>query len=250
LYDREKEIERLIVNLTDHLIQSCMSASLLEDDIRAHHIRRSANTVLEISSLLIEVLPGRENYLYNLLQQLTTQRLPNKRVMESFGSFWGDLDAIIKEGLLLYSQKKEEKYIDSDNNQGCSEGTPQKDQEVSSDTPIAIEPVIQKTDILDCLPTPLEETRKNNPTVICDWLLIKLQKYLPGSLILANWKYRGNNVDYYLPGHKLILMRPGRLIKSHARLHYFAENEGMTLIWLEEKDLQDEKKLCRKIKKR
>lgn len=249
MHDREKEIERRIINLTDHLVQSCMSASLLEDDVRVHHVRQSANTVFEISSLLMEVLPGRENYLYNLLQQLTAQRLPNKRVMDSFGSFWSDLDAIIKEGLLLYNQKKDEKYTDSKNSQECPEGYLQKDLEPSSNIPVAVESLLQ-SDISDCLPPPLEEIRQNNPIAIPDWLSTRLQKCFPGSLIMANWKYRGNNVDYYLPDHKLILMRPGRLTKSYARLHYYAENEGMTLIWLEEKDLQDEKNLCRKIKKR
>lgn len=249
MHDREKEIERQIIHLTDHLIQACMSAGLLEDDIREHHVKQTANIVLKLSSLLMEVLPGREDYLYNLIQQLTAQRLPDKRVMESFSSFRNDLDAIIREGLLLYSQNKEQNMPFAENIPDTPKEDPKNVPETTSKSPETSEPVLQ-ADVSACAPPSEEEPRRDNSPVFFDFVVTELHKCFPGTLILTNAKYRGTNVDYYLPDIKLILMRPGRLTKSYARLNYFAEIDAVTLIWLEEKDLHDGQGICRRVKKR
>jgi hypothetical protein len=222
-----------------------MSAGLQDGDIREHYVRQSTKIVSELCSLLMEVLPGKEKYLYNLIQQLTTQRLPDKRVMESFSTFCHDLNIIINEGLLLYGQKQNiplEEHINitlkaepRNNTEPLSEFN-----DISNTAPSAD----------DFLPAPDIETRQDNPLVFEDRILIELQKCFHNNLILTNEKYWGTNVDYYLPDIKLILMRPERKAKSYARLNYLAQLDNVKLIWLDERYYSENKSLCRRIKKK
>ncbi|WP_258360602.1 hypothetical protein [Moorella sulfitireducens (nom. illeg.)] len=105
---RNSRLENEILQRVDELVQCAISVSLKDETSRAEQLARGITMVKEMGDLLLEVLEGREQHLQALLEQLVAQRLPDRRILQSFGSFPRDIQHIISEGINSYLQARRE----------------------------------------------------------------------------------------------------------------------------------------------
>ncbi|CEP66620.1 Uncharacterized [Moorella glycerini] len=106
---RNNRLENEILQRVDELVQCAISISLKDESARVEQLARGIAMVQEMGDLLLEVLEGREQHLQALLEQLVAQRLPDRRILQSFGNFPRDIQYIISEGTARYFKAREEK---------------------------------------------------------------------------------------------------------------------------------------------
>lgn len=99
---RNSRLENEILRRVDELVQCAMSVSLKDEPGREEQLARGIALVQEMGDFLLEVLEGREQHLQALLEQLIAQRLPDRRILHSFGNFPHDIQYIISEGTANY----------------------------------------------------------------------------------------------------------------------------------------------------
>lgn len=104
-------LENEIIKQVDALIQCALSVSLKDEASRREQIEEGIQRVQKMGSLLLEVLEGREQHFQALLEQLVAQRLPDRRVLQSFNSFSQDINEIIRLGTEAFFQLKENSAI-------------------------------------------------------------------------------------------------------------------------------------------
>ncbi|MBC7325593.1 MAG: hypothetical protein H5T99_09800 [Moorella sp. (in: Bacteria)] len=109
---RNNRLENEILQRVDELIQYAISISLYDETSRIEQLARGISMVQEMGDLLLEVLEGQEQLLQSLLEQLVAQRLPDRRILQSFGNFPRDIQHIISEGISSYLNAREEKSRD------------------------------------------------------------------------------------------------------------------------------------------
>ncbi|QGP93563.1 hypothetical protein MGLY_29790 [Neomoorella glycerini] len=106
---RDNRLENAILQRVDELVQCAISISLKDESARVEQLARGIAMVQEMGDLLLEVLEGREQHLQALLEQLVAQRLPDRRILQSFGNFPRDIQYIISEGTARYLKARQEK---------------------------------------------------------------------------------------------------------------------------------------------
>jgi hypothetical protein len=106
---RNNRLENEILQRVDELVQCAISISLKDESTRAEQLARGIDMVQKMGDLLLEVLEGREQHLQAILEQLVAQRLPDRRILQSFGNFPRDIQYIISEGIARYLKTREEK---------------------------------------------------------------------------------------------------------------------------------------------
>ncbi|MDK2821368.1 MAG: hypothetical protein PWP31_1333 [Clostridia bacterium] len=105
---RSNQLENDILQRVDELIQCVISIGSNEDIDREEELNRGIKMVKEMGDMLLEVLEGREQHLQALLEQLVSQRLPDRRILKSFGNFSQDIQQIISQGVASYLKSRNE----------------------------------------------------------------------------------------------------------------------------------------------
>ncbi|AOQ23914.1 hypothetical protein MTAT_05490 [Moorella thermoacetica] len=106
---RSQRLENEVLQRVDELVQCAISISLKDESAREEQLNRGITLVKEMGDLLLEVLEGREEHLQALLEQLIAQRLPDRRVLQSFGNFPRDIQQMISNGIASYLASRQEK---------------------------------------------------------------------------------------------------------------------------------------------
>lgn len=106
---RSQRLENEILKRVDELVQCAISLSLKNESTREEQLNRGITLVKEMGDMLLEVLEGREEHLQALLEQLIAQRLPDRRVLQSFGNFPRDIQQMISNGIASYLASRQEK---------------------------------------------------------------------------------------------------------------------------------------------
>lgn len=99
---RNNRLENEILKRVDELIQRALSVSLKDEPGRQEQLASAVALVQEMGDILLEVLEGQEQHLQALLEQLINQRLPDRRILHSFGNFAQDINYIVTEGIASY----------------------------------------------------------------------------------------------------------------------------------------------------
>ncbi|MDN5348480.1 MAG: hypothetical protein PWP65_2045 [Clostridia bacterium] len=253
-------LETQILRRIDELIQYVISLSLLEGVARQEQFQKCCSLVAGMGDMLLEVLEGRKEHLQALLEQLIAQRLPDKRLLKSFGTFNQDLQEIIAQGLNLYlaGKEKEATVEEALQNEAEVETATGEETEMSAqassapdDRPpistagaasgdIKAPPAAEETGEEPPPPDPEEATRRA--------LLIALQQAFPGEEIVQSHQTRGGTLLFYLPRLKLGF-ELARHDRRDWRRHYYCRQEGITLISLEKEKLAQPSALVRYLKK-
>lgn len=106
---RSQRLENEILQRIDELVQCAISTSLKDESTREEQLKRGASLVQSLGDLLLEVLEGREEHLQALLEQLIAQRLPDRRILQSFGNFPRDIQQMISTGIADYLASRQER---------------------------------------------------------------------------------------------------------------------------------------------
>lgn len=234
-------LEAQILNSIDEVIQCAISAGLKEGPAREEEIARGAAIIQEIGHLLLEVLEGKKEHLKSLVEQLAAQRLPDRRVLQSFKHFSRDLQEIIERGVNNYLKDKssgEEDVLDSEPLHQTKENP---DEKAQSNTILEIHPAEQ---------TSLEEKEENKPQFSMSkrrGLRLALEQAFPGEEILENFVVRGGKLDYFLPRLNL-----GFEVASAApnwRKEFFLRRAGIKVIKVSEDEIQNPLSLTRRLRR-
>ncbi|MGI9860229.1 hypothetical protein SDD30_02435 [Moorella naiadis] len=105
---RSQRLENEILQRVDELVQCAISIGLKDEATREEELQRGSSLVQAMGDLLLEVLEGREEHLQALLEQLIAQRLPDRRILQSFGNFPRDIQQMISNGIASYLASRQE----------------------------------------------------------------------------------------------------------------------------------------------
>ncbi|BCV21269.1 hypothetical protein [Moorella sp. Hama-1] len=139
---RSQRLENEILQRIDELVQCAISSSLKDEVTREAQLKRGASLVQAMGDLLLEVLEGREEHLQALLEQLIAQRLPDRRILQSFGNFPRDIQQMISNGIASYLASRQE---EKDEPAGAATATPGEGAPGDNSAPVA-KPVNEETD--------------------------------------------------------------------------------------------------------
>jgi hypothetical protein len=93
------EEEQLALRLVDSLIEYAISTSLLKGEEREVALSKGVETAKELAHAIQRLVEGRDEYIENVLMQLVAQKLPDPKILSSFGSFSDDLKHMIEKGV-------------------------------------------------------------------------------------------------------------------------------------------------------
>lgn len=261
MHTRDREIERRVLFLTDQMIQAALSAGLLEGEAKQQHIDQAVESVAELAGLLMEVLQGKGEHLETLLYQLASQKLPDRRILESFGNFTQDLNSIMYEGLRLYRRRQVEP----------KDMLPQGLQvEQTAPMWIPTEPDTINTAIPESglYQDRSEQVGKQAEEIVVqkefsgdvawqrspeedqgDAVLRTLHNIYPGEEVIKGYLFHGTFLDYFLPGVKLgIGLHARGAYRQHARLDYYCAKEGVDIYWVNREDATDLRVMTKQFK--
>lgn len=239
---RSTRLEAQILNSIDEVVQCAISAGLKEGPAREEEIARGAAIIQEIGHLLLEALEGKEEHLKSLVEQLAAQRLPDRRVLQSFGHFSRDLQEIIELGVSNYLKSKGSGGEEVLSPEYLAQKAGEKpNEEASSDKIVEVRPGEQ---------TSLEEKEQNKPrssTAKLRGLRLALEQAFPGEELLENFVTRGGKLDYFLPrlnlGFELAPATP------NWRKEFFLRRAGIKVIKVTEGELQNPVALARRLRR-
>lgn len=242
---RHNRLEAQILSSVDEVVQCAISAGLKSGSEREEEIARGVALVKQMGDLLAEALEGRTEHLQTLLEQLVAQRLPERRVLQSFGNFSRDLQEIITRGIAEYTAGKEL------SEEGREVGLP-PEQELT-------ETAEEKTAADEALPEAEAEVRLTGreapesevlpPTsgpAPLKRLRLALERAYPGEEIIEDFATRGGRLAFYLPGRNLGLELAST--EQDWRKEFFYRRAGITVIKVSEKDLENPLSLARRLR--
>jgi len=119
---RNNRLESKILQKVDELIKLTLEAGINNKEEREKQLEKGIALVQEMGDLLLKVLEGRNEHLQALLEQLVSQRLPERRILQSFGNFPHDIQYVIENGVMKYLDNKE----GTSNNEGTSDEVEKK----------------------------------------------------------------------------------------------------------------------------
>ncbi len=251
---RNRDVERQAIFLTERLVETAISISLLDGEARQEQWDKSVKMTKELCDLLSQVLSGQDEHLEPLLRQLVMQKLPDPRIMESFGNFQSDLFTILKEGIELRTQQKAENQSvihepelhdlppteASPKDAGTKEPLP--DTIITRET-IPVQPYRSSpSEMASSFASETRPEAEQPPTpTTTSWpkegsaLIQYLQERFSGENI-ANWvPYHGCWLNIFLPSQGIgIITAANPAWRKKIRLSYYARQEGVRLIWLKQ----------------
>jgi len=180
-------LEKDILERVDRLIEEVIELGRAGEESFQENKRRCLETVAELGDLLMVILERKgEEYLKPLLKQLIAQRIPDKSVLASFGSFPEHLEAVIEEGIELYlgSLKQGEAELQAPSSGENPEGVP-----AEPDLPLPEE-------------SGEEGTRRGFEASLEALKVALVQAYL-GEEIIAGYPTRVGRISFYLPRLRL-----------------------------------------------
>ncbi|WP_338825617.1 hypothetical protein MHOCP_12430 [Moorella humiferrea] len=198
---RNERLENEILQRIDALIQHAISVNNEDETARARDLARGVNMVEELGDLLLEILEGKEEHLQALLEQLVAQRLPERRILQSFGNFPRDIHYIIGEGVSRYLKKRHE------NKQLENDPLPVEEKAAIPEPDSFSENATDDTSTPDDTSThsvPQPEPAPHGFTCQArEALRLALLQAYPDEEIIADYETRGGKIDFFLPRQQL-----------------------------------------------
>lgn len=226
----------------DEIVQCAISAGLKEGELREEEIERGAAIIRGMGDLLLEALEGREEHLKSLIEQLAAQRLPDRRVLQSFGHFSRDLQEIIDRGVEGYLRSKIAKETGASPEDGACPTATEAEQEGPEGARGEEKPSPAHT------PSPAEEAgRKASPAGLRG-LRLALEQAFPGEEIVENFPLRGGKLAYFMPRLNLGFELASRA--SDWRKDFFFQRSGIEIVRVKEEELVNPLALIRRLRRK
>jgi hypothetical protein len=92
---RENQIGQQILNKVDQLIDIIYNAGMQEAGLEDPLFDQGCLVVRELFGLLEQIIGPRVEYMYEAVQELIKQRLPDQRLLNEFGDFFEMLDQML-----------------------------------------------------------------------------------------------------------------------------------------------------------
>ena len=223
------QLEKDILERVDRLIEEVIELGRAGEGSFQENKRRCLETVAELGGLLTVILEGKgEEHLKPLLKQLVAQRIPDKSVLASFGSFSSYLETAIEEGVELYL--------------GSLRGKTEPQATSSVENPEGV-PAESET----LLP---EESGKEMPRELeasLEALKVALVQAYPGEEIVAGYPTRVGKISFYLPRLRLGFELESPL--KDWRQEFYCRQEGIRLRRVKAEELANPTYLARKLKR-
>ncbi|MGI9953282.1 hypothetical protein V3F56_13050 [Moorellaceae bacterium AZ2] len=260
---RNSRLEAQILNSVDELVQCTISAGLKEGEEREEAIARGVELVQQMGDLLVEALEGRTQHIRALLEQLVAQRLPDRKILQSFGSFPRDLEEIIVRGIAAYQASKtgppevpppeeapgaEDDTVVEDGadvtgeDSGEAHGLPefrQEQEEVPPADVVTPPSLLPAGEEAAPSPPPAAEPLRN--------LRLALERAYPGEEIKENVAIRGSKLAYFLP--RLRLGFEIGTWPSDWRKDFFYRQAGIEVVKVAGEELQNPFALAHRLRR-
>lgn len=238
---RSTRLEAQILSSIDEIVQCAISAGLKEGEEREEEIARGAAIIQEIGHLLLEALEGKEEHLKSLVEQLAAQRLPDRRILQSFGHFSRDLQEIIELGVSNFLKSKDsgtEVLNPEPLDQKVGENS---HKEAPSNKIVEVHPGEQRGS------KEKEQNKLRASKAKLRGLRLALEQAFPGEELKENFVTRGVKLDYFLPrlnlGFELASTVP------NWRKEFFLRRAGIKVIRVTEGELQNPVALARRLRR-
>lgn len=161
-----KALEKNILNKVDELIEILISLSKKEGD-QERLFEKCYEKTEEIVPLVFHLIDGNNSLLVPMLYQLIMEKLPDARIISSFGSLQEEVNRLLS--------KIKEKYDNTDYNSN-----------------------VQTTN---------NENRKSVNNTTEKGLYFEVSKAFPGFDIFPDYRICGEIVDVFIPDLKLVLIK-------------------------------------------
>lgn len=234
---RNTRLEAQILSSVDELVQCAISAGLKGGAEREEEIARGIALIKAMGDLLAEALEGRTEHMQALLEQLVAQRLPDRRVLQSFGNFSRDLQEIITKGVAEYREGQ---------NSPEEEAVPPQGETAPEATMVTFTVTKPLTDRLEEVYPGKEVAQTTTLTDPLRNLRLALERAYPGEEIIENFTTRGGKLAFFLPHLNL-----GFEIASQQqdwRKEFFYRQAGITVINVAEEELTNPFYLARRLR--
>lgn len=231
---RNTRLEAQILSSVDELVQCAISAGLKGGEEREEEINRGIALIKVMGDLLAEALEGRIEHMQALLEQLVAQRLPDRRVLQSFGNFSRDLQEIITRGVAEYRSSKSipDEEVVTPPEQATTETITENLAATETTTNQGQKSCFKEQEEL--WPAALTVTLSTAPLKN---LRLALERAYPGEEIIENFTTRGGKLAFFLPRLNL-----GFEIASQQqdwRKEFFYRQAGITVINVVEEELMN-----------
>jgi len=160
-----KHLEKTILNKIDELIEILIELSKHEEGYEKQ-IESCFEKTEEIIPLVLQLIGGNNSLVVPMLYQLIMEKLPDARIISSFGSLQEEVTRLLDQVKAKY---------DNHNNKTSNKDNDEKYEEMDT-----------KTD--------------------GNSLYLELLKAFPGYEILSNYRMGGVFVDYFIPALKIALL--------------------------------------------
>jgi len=257
----KKDREEKIIYLVDKLIETAMSLSLWEQEgPTPAPLEQGVTIVNELIETLLPELKGNEQYLLQVIQQLTAQKLPDRQILHSFGSFSDVLYQLIERGVNEFELKNlvSEAVVAETLMEDAQpveplpvvvekQGQDPLWEEVGPELPVVTADVPAPVS-KESLPPELaaepemvleEEAQPSDP------FLAALSMVYPHSEILPDYLLNKYRLQYYLPGEQLAIEVGDTGGLRQLKKEYYCEQEGIKLLYLNPEEFANPRQLAR-----
>ncbi len=219
----KKELEKNILEKTDKLVDSIINSS--DDNDRSIKYKNAIINVKDLAKLTVKLIEN-EDHLENMLKQLISQKLPDKKILNSFGDFSKDIDYIIACGLKEYKQDTADKKLVNINY-------------LNNVAPVKI--YIKNNSFRKA-----NKNTKKNEITSADLKALRL--LFPTEKIISNYKVHGTIINYILPQKQLAVVISNKHQKKYqGLLSFWCKNNNIKLIKLLPEEIYNIKVLKKKL---
>lgn len=239
--NREWEIQ--ILSGIQHLVHLLIEASYAKGLKKETLLNQAISHLRDLNPSLLKLIDGKEEHLEALIRQLFSQKLPPGFILTSFGGLKRDLDLVIQQALIPSEPEPDPvPEVKEDN-----EPLPDSKQEDPIDADITTD-----TNYLTAEPVGDMAADSQEPPRAADTgpsLADIITNFYPGEKVIHNYFFRSISIDYYLPDRKIafVLLSPHkRIYKLH---HLLLKKEGIILIEVNPRELNNIRLLARHLPK-
>lgn len=239
--------EREILGLVDRLIELAMEASVRAGPEREQIINQGALVVQELYQLVLPFLEGRAELTAEMLRQLLSQKLPDRRVLASFGDFKPILEGILETGLAPASPE----------GKASVSGGPAAEvhDDVTAGAPGPAESEMmgasEEDEPLAVAAGEVEEYQagtSSRETIPVAPLLASLRRVFPAEQVVEHHPLPGTYLQYYLPGRQLAVEEERPAGPAEERKAFFCRQAGISLVKIPEEAASNWRQVARLIR--
>ncbi|KAB2954135.1 hypothetical protein F9B85_00055 [Heliorestis acidaminivorans] len=251
----QRHLEQQILRLLDQIIDEASQVSMMVGPYRDERFVEGARMMEQLVTLCEILVEGRKEYVEPTLRQLLQQKLPQPKILRSFGEFQNTLEEYVKVGLERREkdwERSQEVQIPALINQNRTPHIEEIVATESIDNEKYREKDIEEYEI-DTKPEPVEEEKvilKKEKKVVEDYseaiLMRTLQEIYPTCEIVAGSPPGTTGITAYVPAKGFAIVCTSSPRRS-GRREYNCRQLGLQVVYIAHTDLHSPNRLKRSI---